>query len=264
MASQNEERRQREERRRRHAYEVRQGVHTTRRARRVRDNWIAVGASVAVVAAAVVLHVVVGSSSGVEAPEATATASTPEPTSTSGQNSGEVPDIELSEGRSWQGEIVVNDDVSLGIELDGAAAPQGVASFVSLTQSGFYDGLSCPRLTTGGFFVLQCGSPDGTLSGTPGYSYGPIENAPSDDVYPAGTIAMARVADDGYSMGSQFFIVYEDTTISSDSAGGYTVLGHVTSGLDELRSTITDEGVEGDATDGAPAVETIMTSVTVE
>ncbi|MGO3886870.1 MAG: peptidylprolyl isomerase [Mycetocola sp.] len=229
----------------------------------MRDNWIAVIASAAVIVVAALVQFAVNP--GAPAPEASATdTATPTASAAAGQNSGDVPDIELSEGRTWTGDIVFNDDITLGIELDGAAAPQGVASFISLTQSGFYDGLSCPRLTTDGFSVLQCGSPDGTLSGTPGYSYGPIENAPSDDVYPAGTIAMARVGNDGYSMGSQFFIVYEDTTIGSDSAGGYTVLGHVTDGLDELVSGIADKGVEDGGADGAPAVETIMTSVTIK
>ncbi len=83
--------------------------------------------------------------------------------------------------------------------------------------------------------------PGGTGGGGPGYSWGPIENAPTDDVYPAGTIAMARVGNDGASMGSQFFLVYEDSTIPSDSAGGYTVFGHITSGLDVV-TTIADAG----------------------
>ena len=45
-----------------------------------------------------------------------------------------------------------------------------------------------------------------------------------------------------YSQGSQFFIVYEDTTLPADDAGGYTVIGQVTSGLDELTAAITDAG----------------------
>ena len=40
----------------------------------------------------------------------------------------------------------------------------------------------------------------------------------------------AVVPGDGSSMGSRFFIVYEDSTIQADSAGGYTVLGRVTEG----------------------------------
>ena len=82
--------------------------------------------------------------------------------------------------------------------------------------------------------------------------------------YPAGTIAMARQQLDGYSHGSQFFIVYEDTTLPSDDAGGYTVIGRVTSGLEELRSGITNAGTADGATDGAPAVPVTITEFTLE
>ncbi|BDZ52933.1 hypothetical protein GCM10025870_00060 [Agromyces marinus] len=98
----------------------------------------------------------------------------------------------------------------------------------------------------------------------PGYSYGPIENAPADDVYPAGTIAMARQLGAPESQGSQFFIVYEDSTIPSDAAGGYTVIGRVTSGLEDLRSTITDQGAADGAPDGAPVRPVSITEFIVE
>ncbi|WP_380168291.1 peptidylprolyl isomerase [Jannaschia sp. R86511] len=150
-------------------------------------------------------------------------------------------------------------DVTL--QLDADAAPQGVGNLVFLAQEGWYDGTPCHRLTTQGIFVLQCGDPTGTGTGGPGYAFGPIENAPADDVYPAGTVAMARVGGDGESMGSQFFLVYEDSTIPSDGAGGYTVLGRVTEGLDIVR--LVAEG--GLAADGvAPARSIGIDSVTAE
>jgi len=168
-----------------------------------------------------------------------------------------LPDPSFAEARTWTGTITT-DVGAIGIELDGAAAPQAVASFVSLAQQGYFDGTSCHRLVTGGIKVLQCGDPTGTGSGGPGYTFGPVENAPADDVYPAGTIAMARVGDDGSSMGSQFFLVYEDSTIPADSAGGYTVLGRVTSGLDVV-TAVADAGVQGGASDGPP-----VTGVTIQ
>ncbi|MEJ5944631.1 peptidylprolyl isomerase [Pseudokineococcus basanitobsidens] len=136
------------------------------------------------------------------------------------------------------------------VELLPDAAPQAVASFAFLAGEGFFDDTICHRLTTSGIFVLQCGDPTATGSGGPGYSFGPIENAPADDVYPAGTLAMARVGDDAGSNGSQFFLVYEDSTIPSDSAGGYTVFGRVTEGLDVVQ-TIAEGGTAADGT--APA-----------
>jgi peptidyl-prolyl cis-trans isomerase B (cyclophilin B) len=56
-------------------------------------------------------------------------------------------------------------------------------------------------------------------------------------------------------MGSQFFIVYEDSTISADEAGGFTVFGNINGGLEDLQS-IFDAGVEGGGVDGLPALET--------
>jgi peptidyl-prolyl cis-trans isomerase B (cyclophilin B) len=232
-------------------------VHEHRTSRRVRDNWIA-AVLVVVVASAVTLGQLAFLKVG---PFETAAAPSP---SASAAPTVELPSPDYAENRTWAGTMTIN-DVPLEIELDGAAAPQGVSAFVALTQAGFYDGLSCHRLTTSdGFGVLQCGDPQGDGRGGPGFSYGPIENAPEDDVYPAGTIAMARTAGDGESMGSQFFLVYEDTTIPSDDAGGYTVLGTVTSGLDGLVSGVVDAGTADGSEDGAPAVPTTITSVTVQ
>ena len=140
----------------------------------------------------------------------------------------------------------------IGLTLDGTKAPQAVASSVFLAKNGFYDNTPCHRLTTAGIFVLQCGDPTGTGSGGPGYSYGPVENAPSNNVYPAGTVAMARQSGDGSSMGSQFFLVYQESSIPSDGAGGYTVLGKITSGLDALKK-VTEGGVKNGGGDGEPA-----------
>lgn len=168
-----------------------------------------------------------------------------------------LPDPSFAEGRTWTAAMTTSVG-NLTLELDGAAAPQAVASFVSLAQQGYFDGTGCHRLTTGSIHVLQCGDPTGSGSGGPGYTFGPVENAPADNVYPAGTIAMARVPNDGESMGSQFFLVYEDSTISPDSAGGYTVFGKITSGLDVVQA-VADAGVTGGASDGAP-----VTPVTIE
>jgi peptidyl-prolyl cis-trans isomerase B (cyclophilin B) len=168
------------------------------------------------------------------------------------EQSGDVPDPSLAENRTWTGEIQTNQGL-VSLELDGQAAPQAVANFVKLAGDGFFDSTDCHRLTTAGIFVLQCGNPLGLEGdGGPGYSFGPVENAPSDDVYPAGTLAMARVGGDGNSMGSQFFIVYQDSTIPSDSAGGYTVFGRVTEGL-EVVQAIADGGAQGGG-DGPPTM----------
>ena len=265
----------REARERLRAYRARQSVHERGVRRRRRDNLIAAIGVVVVVGLAVAAQLAYFSAG----PGATAAAPTGTPTPTASAakascppkpdsaNTGSVPSPSLSQCRTWTGTMVLNKDVRLGISLDGAAAPQAVASTVSLVKKHFYAGLTCHRLTDGGFYVLQCGDPKGDGTGGPGYSYGPIENAPSDNSYPAGTIAMARTQNDAASQGSQFFIVYRTTTIPADQAGGYTVIGRVTSGLPELRSTITDKGVKAgtgsSAHDGKPVVPTSITSITL-
>ena len=173
-----------------------------------------------------------------------------------------VPGVELSEYRKWRGNMSVAGE-SVAFELDGEAAPQAVANFVSLTQDGYFEGITCHRLTTAGIFVLQCGDPSGDGTGGPGYNFGPIENAPSDDLYPEGTIAMARRGGDDYSMGSQFFIVHQDSQIPSDNVGGYTVFGSVTEGLEAIKA-IAEAGVSGGGTDGPPSETVTLENVSVE
>ena len=168
-----------------------------------------------------------------------------------------LPPASAAEGRDWTSTLTTSAG-DLTLTLDGAAAPQAVASFVSLAESGYFDGTSCHRLTTSGIYVLQCGDPTGTGTGGPGYSFGPVENPPSDGVYPAGTVAMARQGGNAESMGSQFFLVYEDSTIPSDAAGGYTVFGTITSGLDVVQA-VADAGTQDGSGDGSPA-----TPVTIE
>lgn len=179
----------------------------------------------------------------------------PGPAATAPAGTFTLPDPAVAEGRTWTGTIRTTAG-DVGVSLDGAAAPQAVASFVTLAQDGFFDRTPCHRLTTSGIFVLQCGDPTGTGTGGPGYDFGPIENAPADGVYPAGTIAMAR-AQSPDSMGSQFFLVYEDTTLPTDG-GGYTVFGTITSGLDVVQA-VADAGVADGSGDGIPAM-----TVTIE
>ncbi len=169
---------------------------------------------------------------------------------------------DLAADREWIGTITM-DQGTLAISLDGVAAPLAVSSFVYLAQQGFFNGTECHRLLNDGTaYALQCGDPTATGTGGPGYNFGPVENAPTDDIYLAGTIAMARAPDDGFSMGSQFFIVYRDSFFPSDSAGGYTVFGHVTDGLDIVEgigAVGTDTGVTG----GRPAEPVVLREVSV-
>lgn len=250
MASNREIKAQAEARRR--EYQAKLAEVEIKAKRRKNDNRFAVVLSIVAVALAA------GATLGHQA--ATPTAS-PTP-SASPTTSGSVPPTSVSENRTWTGSISLNGK-PLAISLDGKAAPQAVASFVSLAKKGFFNNTRCHRLTTSNIYVLQCGDPTATGTGGPGYSFGPIENAPSDDVYKTGVLAMARQSLNGNSMGSQFFIVYKDSQIQSDTAGGYTVFGKVTDGLSAVNA-IAAKGVAGGGQDGKPLAPAVITAVTVK
>jgi peptidyl-prolyl cis-trans isomerase B (cyclophilin B) len=152
----------------------------------------------------------------------------------------------------------------LGIEIDGTKAPQAAAVFKALTDEGFYTGSRCHRLTTAeSFGLMQCGGI--SASADPDYTWGPLENTPADNTYPAGTIAVARSGNNAYGNGKQFFVVYKDTVIPADSAGGYTVVGRVTSGLEAV-SAIAAAGITpgSGTTDGAPVQPVTIDSVSLK
>ena len=138
-----------------------------------------------------------------------------------------LPDKKIAAGKTYTAKVMTNCGV-ITVELDGVKAPQTVASFLGLAESGYWAESPCHRLTPTGIFVLQCGDPTGTGQGSPGYGFG-VENAPANFTYPAGTLAMARTSDPK-SNGGQFFIVYKQTVLQDPT--GYTIFGKITSGLD--------------------------------
>lgn len=154
------------------------------------------------------------------------------------------------------------------ITMDAAKAPHTVNSFGFLAGKRFFDHTKCHRLTTGGIYVLQCGDPQGTGQGGPGYTI-PDENLKDPklkgNVYPAGTVAMANQyqAQTGKgrdSGGSQFFLVYQDSQLPPD----YTPFGTVTGGMDVLKK-IADAGAAPPDTTGntAPNATVVIDKATV-
>ena len=241
------------------SFQAKQGIKVAREATNRKDNLFVLilsGGALGLALLGQFLYFSVGPGF-VAAVDEVAVESEPVPT-----NSDLVPDPALAENRTWAGALNLNDQ-PIGLELYGDLAPQATANFVSLVKSGYFEGVSCHRLTTAGIYVLQCGDPEGTGSGGPGYNFGPIENAPSDDMYGEGVLAMARVGGDGYSMGSQFFIVYGESQILSDAAGGYTVFGKVTSGLDSVKA-IAEAGTIDGSSDGAPINAVSLSGISVE
>ncbi|MFJ7205494.1 peptidylprolyl isomerase [Streptomyces sp. NPDC098789] len=135
------------------------------------------------------------------------------------------------------------------IDMDAAKTPQTVNSFKSLADKGFFDNTKCHRLTTEGIFVLQCGDPEGTGMGGPGYKIAD-ENLdalgkPGADgkvVYPTGTVAMANTGQPG-SGGSQFFLVYKDSPLPPS----YTPFGTMDAAGLKIVQDVAKEGVaDGD------------------
>lgn len=250
----------REAKRRIQQMEAKRALRRDQEGRRKRDNLIAAGAGGTAVVLAVVLQLTAFAGNPTEeefaaaeaelaSPPASASA-TPSVQPTNGPN---IPAADTAAGKTFTGELVLNGS-PLGVELDGTSAPQAAAVFKSLSDEGYFNGKNCHRLTTGeAFGVLQCGSPTGDGQGDPNYTWGPLENTPPDNSYPAGTIAVARTGNNAYGNGTQFFIVYKDTVIPADSAGGYTVVGKVTSGLDVV-TNVAAAGITpgGSVTDGAP------------
>ena len=111
-------------------------------------------------------------------------------------------------------------------------APQTVTNLSFLATQKYFNGTFCHRLTTEGLFVLQCGDPSASGSGGPGGWKGYAdENLPKAGAnnYPAGTVAMANSGKG--TNGSQFFLVYDNTTLGAN----YTIWGTITTGLPLLK-----------------------------
>ena len=119
-------------------------------------------------------------------------------------------------------------------ELYPQYAPNTVNNFISLANSGFYDGLTFHRVIKS--FVLQGGDPAGNGTGGPGYS---IKGEFAENNYKqntlshtAGVLSMAR-SRQADSAGSQFFIVTEDSDGNKMSLDNkYAGFGKVIEGMD--------------------------------
>ncbi len=250
------------------SFEAKQNIADHRVAVRAKDNRLAVMATAAVFAFALLAQYVYFSfGPGVSPTACINFTQQPLPAISGKPNPNQIPDAGISKCRDWAGEIKINNKV-LKVTLHGNQAPQAVANFLQLSSFGFYSGNSCHRLVTSGIYVLQCGDPNGDGSGGPGYSFGPLENEPkavsgAAPLYKKGYLAMARKSNSPTSQGSQFFIVYKDSNIPSDKAGGYTVFGEITSGLDQLDSVFAG-GVVGGGSDGRPKVKATINETTFD
>ena len=126
-------------------------------------------------------------------------------------------------------EIKVKDFGTIRVELRHDVAPITVENFISLAESGFYDGLTFHRIVQN--FMIQGGDPKGdgtggsekTIKGE--FSQNGVKNTLT---HVRGTISMARSALPN-SASSQFFICNADSTFLD---GKYAAFGCVTEGMD--------------------------------
>lgn len=144
----------------------------------------------------------------------------------------------------------ISDYGTIKIELYPKYAPNTVANFVNLVESGFYNDNTFHRLVPG--FVLQGGDPDGDGSGGPGYTIkgefsenGYVKNTLKHD---KGVVSMARTNMPN-SAGSQFFIVLDDTeTIHASLDNKYAAFGKVIEGMDIIENIEKNAAVKDNQT----------------
>ncbi len=137
--------------------------------------------------------------------------------------------------------LTLEDGDEILIYLYPDKAPNTVANFIALANSGFYDGLTFHRVVED--FIMQGGDPNADGTGGPGYTIAGefADNGfkKNDVAMEAGVIAMARFSSNGSdteeaynSAGSQFFILMSD---EEDLQGQYAAFGKVFSGLNILQ-----------------------------
>lgn len=153
--------------------------------------------------------------------------------------------------------IEMEDGGVMKAELYPDTAPNTVNNFISLIQSGFYDGTIFHRVIPG--FMIQGGDPDGTGMGGPGYS---IKGEFSQNgfknelIHQRGVLSMARTMDPN-SAGSQFFVMVAD---APHLDGGYAAFGRVIEGMETADAIV---GAKRDWND-RPKKDQKMKTVTVD
>ena len=125
--------------------------------------------------------------------------------------------------------IEMEDGGVIKAELYPNIAPQSVYNFISLANSGYYDGLIFHRCIYG--LMIQGGCPLGNGTGGPGYCIKgefKLTGVKNNLSHKRGVLSMAR-AQAANSAGSQFFIMHEAGEFLD---GQYAAFGKVLEGMD--------------------------------
>lgn len=155
------------------------------------------------------------------------------------------PEMCLEPGVTYTAEFTTNFG-DFSIELDADRAPNTVNNFVVLARYRYYDDTICHRILPG--FVIQCGDPTGTGTGSPGYRF--ADELPEAGEYEIGSVAMANSGPD--TNGSQFFIITGERGAALPPS--YSLFGEVVAGLDDVIPSI---DAVGSPTDGEPPLEEV-------
>ena len=148
-------------------------------------------------------------------------------------------------------DIEIEEYGTITVALAKEFAPATVENFVSLAESGFYDGLTFHRIMEG--FMMQGGDPKGNgTGGSDSTIFGEFEQNGFDNPlsHTRGAISMAR-AQAFNSASSQFFIVHENSEFLD---GAYAVFGYVTEGM-EIVDQICEESEPTDNNGTIPREE---------
>ena len=143
-------------------------------------------------------------------------------------------------------------------ELYGKTTLYAVEQFVTLAQSGFYEGLTFHRIIEG--FMMQGGAPNADSPKVDPIVGEFAENGIENNLlHLPGVLSMART-DDPNSATSQFFIMHKEYP-SLD--GKYAAFGRITEGLDIVDKICTE--IENTDSNGgvAAADQPVIKSITV-
>ena len=135
------------------------------------------------------------------------------------------------------------------VELFENEAPNTVANFISLVESGFYNGLTFPRVLP--HFMAQGGDPNGDTTGGPGYNIPDEQGKPEHRNHFRGSLSMAKTAAPD-SAGSQFFLMFRPSgpIAGYDLNGKHCVFGRIIDGMGVLAKIHRTENEKGEPTHG--------------
>ena len=189
-----------------------------------------------------------------------APATTTTQTTQTTQTAAPAPSQEKTKMANDQDKVAVlhTTDGDITIRFFPDVAPNHVKNFLTLAQSGFYNGTKFHRIIPG--FMIQGGDPNTKTDNTSSWGTGGSGtniNAEFNSIsHKRGIVSMAR-SNNPNSASSQFFIVVKDSPFLDRQ---YTVFGEVTKGMDVADKIVS---APRDTSNDRPNKPVAITSITV-